>query len=231
MLDVGCNFLDPTMKLFTILFTLITISSCKTILINSMLKNPTVETTQTIKEFQTNNNFSTENSFIIKGDNSTAIKRFLLGMAVGYYIFDKDGNHLCYNASSTCQGQQFKNLIDNKLDSFKVCKSDSINLENILMQTSDLNNNPVDVAKLPKTDFYVVAYWQKFLGGKKGYNESITWMEKEIINNDKRRFTFIKINTDLQENWGLIAGKKAKLNWAIKGNSMTINLTDLPIKK
>jgi len=196
-----------------------------------VLKNPTVETTQTIKEFQTKNNFSTENSFIIKGDSSSAIEKLFLGMAVGYYIFDKDGNHLCYNGSSTCHGEQFKQLVDNKLDSFKVCRSDSVDLENLLLQTNDLNNDPVDIAKLPKTDFYVITYWQIFFGGKKGYNESVTWMEKEIKKNDKHRFTFIKINTDLQESWGLIAGKKAKLSWTRKGNSMTISLTNLPIKK
>lgn len=56
-------------------------------------------------------------------------------------------------------------------------------------------------------------------------------MEDEIKKNKSTlKFTFIKINTDLQESWGLEAGKKAKLVYKRKGNFMTMDVINLPFK-
>jgi hypothetical protein len=201
-------------------------------MVKMLLKDPKVENTQTIKEFQTKNNYSIENSLIIKADTTNAVQKLFLGMTVGYYIFDKNGNQVCYNASSTCHGEQFKQLITNKVDSFKSCKNDTVNLQQILKQTYDLNEKPVEKAQFKPSDYYVVTYWQKFLGGKRGYDDAVTWMEDEIKRNKSTlTFTFIKINTDLQENWGLVAGKKARLKYKLKDDFMTLDVLDLPIKR
>ena len=196
-----------------------------------MLKDPKVENTQTIKNFQLKNNYSTENSLILKADTSNAVEKLFLGMMVAYYIFDKDGNQVCYNANSTCHGEQFKQLLNNKIDSFKSCKNDTVSLEKVLKQTYDLNENPVTKEQFQNSDYYIVSYWQKFFGGKRGYREAISWMEDEIKKNKSTlKFTFIKVNTDLQENWGLIPGKKAKLKYKTINGMMTIDVTNLPIK-
>lgn len=220
------------MKKVVLLMMVFISSSCKTLLIKSMIKSPIVETTKTIKEFQTKNNFSTENSLIIKADTSNDIQKLLLGMKVGYYIFDNQGNKVCYNGTSTCHGEQFNQLINNKKDSFKVCKNDSVSLQKVLSQTYDLNEQPVSLSQFKEADYYVVSYWQKFVGGKRGYNDAVTWMEDEIKNNTSNlTFTFIKINTDLQESWGLIAGKKAKRKLTINKGEMDLEIYDLPVKK
>jgi hypothetical protein len=201
-------------------------------MINAMLKDPQVETTSTIKEFQLVNKYSTENSLIIKADTSNAVEKLFLGMTVGYYIFDKEGNQVCYNGSVTCHGSQFKELLNGNIDSFKSCEDKNVTLATVLAETYDLDDAPVDKNRFPASDYYVVSYWQKFLGGKKGYEDAVTWMEEEIRNNpSKTRFTFIKINTDLQEKWGFIAGKKAKLDWKRKGDRLTLDITDLPVRK
>jgi hypothetical protein len=208
------------------------LTSCKAIMIRMMLKNPKVENTQTIKLFQTKNKYSTENSLILKGDTSNAKDKLFMGMTIGFYIFDKDGNQVCYNAFSTCRGVQFNELINNQIDSFKLCKSSNVSLDKILQQTYDLNENSVVKAQLDTADYYVVSYWQKFFGGKRGYKDAVTWMEKEIANNKSNlKFTFIKINTDLQENWGFFLRKKAKLKYEIKNGYMEFDVENLPFKK
>ncbi|TAE66042.1 MAG: hypothetical protein EAZ85_16135 [Bacteroidetes bacterium] len=107
-----------------------------------------------------------------------------------------------------------------------------MSLEKILNESYDLNEKTINKSELTATDFYVVAYWQKFFGGKKGYQESVVWMEEEIKkNNSQYTFTFIKINADLQEKWGLVAGKKAKLKLKQKNNTIKMEITKLPIKK
>lgn len=154
------------MRNFILISIIFILSSCKAILIRMMLKNPKVENTTTIRAFQIKNNYSTENSLIIKADTSTAKEKLMLGISVGYYIFDKDGNQICYNASSTCHGVQFDQLLNNQIDSFKLCKNDKVTLENILQQTYDLNEKSVTKSQFNSCDYYVVSYWQKFLGGK-----------------------------------------------------------------
>lgn len=220
------------MKTLLLVVSLFSLSSCKMVMLKMMLKDPKVETTQSIREFQTRNNYSTENSLIIRADTSDALQKLFLGLAVGYYIFDSTGNLVCYNGSSTCHGVQFKQLLDNKADSFKSCRNEGVTLDKILAEAYDLDEKPVIRTQLKDADYYVVSYWQKFLGGKKGYEDAVTWMEDEIKkNNSPLKFTFIKINTDLQENWGLVAGKKAKLKYKRRKDNMTLYVSKLPVKK
>jgi hypothetical protein len=201
-------------------------------MIKAMLKDPRVETTSTIRSFQEKNNYSTVNSLIIKADTSNAVQKLFLGMTVGYFIFDKDGNQICYNGSETCHGSQFKQLINGRLDSFMSCENAGVHLSDVLAETYNLDEKPVDRSHFPVSEYYVVSYWQKFLGGKKGYEDAVSWMEEEIRNSPSgSRFTFIKINTDLQDKWGFVAGKKAKLRWKRKGDQMTMTVTDLPVRK
>ena len=197
-----------------------------------IIKDPKVENTSRIKAFQEKNNFSTENSLILKADTSNAVERLLFGMSTGYYIFDKDGNQVCYNGAATCQGIQFRQLLNNEIDSFQTCKNDSISLDKILDQSYDLNENSVIKNQLPISDYYVVSFWQKFMGGKNGYKETVTWMEDEIGKNKSLlKFTFIKINSDMQENWGMAAGKKMKVKIKKNGSSMNLSFSGLPLKK
>lgn len=197
-----------------------------------MIKDPVVENTNSIKTFLLANNFTTTHSLITKADTTNIGEKLFLGFTVGYYIFDAEGKHICYNGSATCGGVQFRQLLEGKIDSFKLCDKSEINLQKILTETYDLNENNVSLSNFPKSDYYVVSYWQKFMNGKKGYEESTNWMEEEIKNNKSNlKFTFIKINTDLQEKWGLESGKKAKLKWNKTKNGYNLSLVNIPYKK
>lgn len=214
-----------------ILINILFLTSCKTILINAMLKDPKVENTSTIKQFQTENNFSTINSLILKADTSNAEEKLILGLTVGYYIFDRNGHQISYNGSATCHGVQFRQLIEGKIDSFQISSKNEKTLNNIIEETYDLQEKQADVSQFKQADYYVVSYWQKFLGGAQGYKDNVVWMEDLITNTkSKFKFTYIKINTDLQENWGLEPGKKAKMRIKRKGNEMTMEIYDFPIR-
>ena len=220
------------MNKILLLCSIIFLCSCKTFLINQMLKDPKVENTQTIKMFQDENNFSTKNSLILIGDTSNAESKLFLGFIVDYYIFDKEGNLVKYNGSATCHGTQFRQIVAGNIDSFKVAKNDSINLQKVLSGSYDLQENKVELNQFGETDYYIVSYWQKFLGGKRGYKDNILWMQDLIDNTkSKYKFTYIKINTDLQESWGFEKGKKAKLKTKRKGNNLDLEIINLPFKK
>ncbi len=119
-------------------------------------------------------------------------------------------------------------MLQQGLDSFELCRDDSERLDHVLATAIPINDTVTRITELPPSDFYVVVYWQIFLGGKKGYSKSIDWMEKAAKKVENRKITFIKINADMQEDWGLIAGKKGKLNWRKKNHHVEMSLTNLP---
>ena len=171
------------MKLINLLL-LFALSSCKMFLLNAMLKDPKVETKNSIHSFLKSNDFSDENTYIMKGDTSYSkvLENLLNGMNQDYYVFDRSGKQLCYNGSSSCAGVQFKNLLYQGLDSFDLCKDDTENLDHILGSIIPLDGSASKVSNLPQSDLYVAIYWQKFMGGKKGYASSVDWLEKESKN-------------------------------------------------
>ncbi len=193
-----------------------------------MIKDPKVENTKTITSFLTDNNFETTNSLILKADTTNVELQLLKGISTGYYIFDSLGKHICYKGLATCKGVQFKNLLNNKVDSFNYCKNDTIQLNKVLDQTYDLNEKNVSISQFPKSKYYIVAYWQKFMGGRRGYEDAIQWMQNETKNN--KDFTFININTDLQEKWGLKPNGKAKIKIKKSGDNFELTLKDIPVE-
>ena len=211
------------------LFLIISISliSCKTILLNAMLKDPRVENTKSVENFLSTNNFKKQNALILKADTSNIERQLLKGMVTGYYVFDSLGNHLSYKGEATCKGVQFKQLLANQSDSFSLSKNDTIQLEKILSETYDMNGNNVSRVQFPKSKYYVVSYWQIFMGGKRGYKDAVVWMQNETQN--RSEFTFININADMQESWGLKLNKKAKLKVRkLKGKDYEMTLDDIP---
>ncbi|MDB5193318.1 MAG: hypothetical protein JWQ96_2881 [Segetibacter sp.] len=137
------------------------------ILLNRMIKDPKVENTKTITSFLNDNKFDTTNSLILKADTQNVELQLLKGLTTGYYIFDSLGKHICYKGLATCKGVQFKDLLNNKVDSFNYCKSDTIQLDKVLQQTYDLKEQNVSISEFSKSKYFIVAYWQNL------------WEEKE----------------------------------------------------
>ena len=138
-------------------------SSCTTMLLKMYLNDPKVENNSTIKDFLTKNNFSTENSLILHIDSTQIEKSILQLTNTGFYVFDSNGNHLCYDSEETCQGFQFSKFLENAENNFKRCATDSLSLQKILAKTNDLNGNLTNIATFNKADYYIVSYWQNNL--------------------------------------------------------------------
>jgi len=232
---LGASKRAPTLLMNKMFFIalILALPCCRSALINTAIRDPVVETTSSIRQFQESNAFSTQSSLILKGDTSTAEINLMSCLTVGYYIFDSSGNHLCYGGKATCEGIQFRQLLKGQSDSFLRCLTDSLSISKVLENARDLNEHDQTFDSFPKSEYYIVTYWARFFGGEKGYRENVKWVEDEINRDEniKKRVTFIKINTDLQESWGLIAGERVKLNFRMKGKSGTLVLGKLPIKR
>jgi len=211
-------------------FTLLTISSCSLIaktFINSKFKDAKVETTQSTMQFQIENNFDTTNSFIVKADASDAYYWIQQSIGGDFQIFDSVGNLLQYDGAMSCSGSIFHEFIKGNIDSFKTEKS-SYNLTNILKKSYDYNETSGDFKQLKKADFYVIAFWSKFSGGKFGYKNGVKFYEDELKKYANKKILLIKLNADLQEKWGMKKNGKAAIKVEIKKREASINIGPLP---
>jgi len=216
----------------TLLFLLVLgLFSCKTLLLKQMMRTPVVETVGSIEDFQLRHGFSTRNSFILAGDTARAIEHLFLGLNEGYQVYDSAGRQLCYRGSASCSGQEFRQLLRFGRDSFTVCE-DGVLLHDLVANTYNLRDAPGSMDEVDKAQYYLVVYWQKFLGSRKGYVDRVQWMEEEIEqSSQKHKVTLIKINTDLQARWGLRQGGRARLRFEKKDSLLSILVDRLPIRR
>ncbi len=164
-------------KYFYLLILTTSLSSCTSIIMNTLIKDAKVENTNSIKKFQKDNHYDTSNSFIVKADTTTAMKWLQKGIA-GYEIYNNNGKLLQYIGTTDCGGIQFQYFLQDKLDSFKVDTTHS--LKKILKHCYNYQNQKVSRKDLPQTDFYVLVYWAKFAGRKFGYKEGVGELENDI---------------------------------------------------
>ncbi len=220
-------------KILLGLLVLFAFTSCQKILVRTLLiKTPRVETTASIKAFQERHNFSTNNTLIIDADSTDIQSKLFRGLTTGYMFFDKNGNLMKYKGTETCSGTQLGDFLDNDSLHYELAANDSLTFQKILAETYDLNGNSVSMTELEPADYYLVAYWAKFLGKKRGYKDKVGWAEAEILKNNnssKDKIAFIKINTDMQEKWGMKKGKKAKMKLKLnKKEGLSIAVTKIP---
>ncbi len=218
-------------KILYLLICIISLTSCKSIIMNTLIKDAKVENTKSIQEFQLKNKFDTSNSFIAQADSATAIRWLTKGIS-GFDIYNKKGEMLEFIGAAQCSGLIFEYFLEGKLDSFKVDKGET-NLQKILDSCYNYQNKKTVISELPQTNYYVVVYWAKYAGKKFGYKEGVKYLEDEIKNDTlkKNTITLLKINTDLQESWGMKPNGKGSVKVKVKNKEAEIIFGELPVKK
>jgi len=197
---------------------------------NTLIKDARVENTVSIKKFQLDNKFDTSFSFIAQADTATAMKWIEKGLT-GFDIYNNDGESLDFIGDTHCGGQQFDYFLQGKLDSFEVNKNNI--LQKVLDSCYNYQNKKITINDLPKTDFYIVVYWTKFVGKRFGYKQAVIEMEDEIKKDTlkKHTITLLKVNTDLQESWGMQPKGKMAVKIKVKKQEGDFVFGALPIKK
>lgn len=218
------------LKFIFLLIGVLLLTSCRQLLASYYFKNPRVENPKTITSFLDKNKFSKENSFYKSYDSLKDVKHQLFSaLSEGYHVFDRNGNLYCYNGEATCSGVQFKNLLDENQTQFVLCKNDSLTLPIILNSLYDLNDQKAKMEDLPQTEYYIVHYWAKFVGGAWGYKENVEWIEDKINEKDlSDSFTLLKVNTDFNERSGFNPKKKGKIKIKIDKEGGKLTLEKLP---
>lgn len=218
-------------------FTCLSFSSCSLVIRKIIgLHDPVVETHYTISAFIIESGKTFDYNYIIKSktDSTSIFKNLFLCGANQIMLFDSMGTRLYYENqdSMSCQGNLYKIAFNNP-QIFKAGLNDTVCLHDYLNRYTPITTNgdpEWDAVRITPSSFYLVYYWSKFMGGRRKYIDEIKRLQ-ELQMKSNFKISIIGVNTDLQEDWGLIPGKKMKMKLKIRGHGGTADFGPLPYKK
>jgi hypothetical protein len=213
------------------LLLLIGTYSCKLALRTVGLKNPKVETSGSILRFLVRNDFDTANVYLLKGDSATAMEKVYWGMEGSFLYFDNNGKQLAFKGETECPAITSASFFNDLQNSF-VPVDTLPNLQSILNEISNMDGDAVSFDEISGADYYIVNYWQIFMGGRRNYGDDERMLSQRFDTLQNINVSILRINADLQNSWGLKEGKKAKLKLRKEERGYyEILISDLPYSK
>lgn len=211
-------------------------SSCEpTIRVLTGLKDPKVESRESIQRYLAENKFDINTNYLTvesKRDSIEIFNRFLFGFNSDMMLFNgKTGEKYCFLGTEECSGIQMQEAFKNFEEKYTPCTDEAEpSLDDFLNILVDQNGEKIDKNSLPEAEFYLFQTWNKYLESKKRFKENLLWLEKLEKSSDK--IEIIYINTDLLDEWGLEKGKSLPIKIKRDGKkSVSMYFGSLPIAK
>ncbi|SFU62671.1 hypothetical protein SAMN05216480_110108 [Pustulibacterium marinum] len=165
------------------------------------------------------------------------IKNFAL-MSVSYrtYIYDKNDSLMCYNGETYCSMVQLENIKNSTIeDSYVIC--DQTNMDSSIQKllgdlTTITSKISLDGSQDLDTNQYKILIFMNTDIAKGELTSDWNYIYNSL--KDNKNITFIRIWTDLNEDWGLKYGAKARLKVRkVKGEKKEYSMTlpKLPYEK
>ncbi|QTY26877.1 hypothetical protein [Flavobacterium sp. CS20] len=148
-------------------------------------------------------------------DSSKIMNLFFKGMETKAYIYNSRGELLCKRQKAFCDSAELESIEQSSIEKeYKICinNSENENLNKIIEDIEFFQGN------YKNTNSYTVLYYWNFASDKKLYKEY--WQAFKSSFSNEKNVEFIRINTDLSENWNLQPGKKLKLKLKNKGDGV-----------
>lgn len=219
-----------------LLLSLIMLSSCgPTLRVLSGLKDPKVESRESINQFLTVNKFDIETYYLRvenKRDSTEIFNRFLFGFNSDVYLFDaKTGDKYCFLGTEECSGVQMQEAFKNFEENYSPCTDErEPKLKDFLSILVNQNGEAVEANSLPVAEFYLFQTWNTYVESKKRFKENLLWLDKLQTSSDK--IAIIYVNTDLLDEWGLEKGKLLPIKIKRDGKrSVNMYFGSLPLAK
>lgn len=154
-----------------------------------MTRSPKVESPVTVKTFVEENNFKED--FLYYLDCNVQQANEILANKQVFVVYDSAGWAIA-NESSCAY-----NNIDLLIKGMQMPPSDAKGkqLKELVNQIHSLDGSAVTLPEGYK--YYVVIYWQKFMGGKRGYKQSVQQVEQDLA--ARKDVLVIKVNTDIMQ--------------------------------
>lgn len=173
----------------------------------------------------------------IKGDLEEALIKSYINKSViqRTYVFNDSKELLCYNGDNSCSMNELSALQESKMDSFYVlCSKDLLSIEEPFFKSWDeLNKDLIYTNQKPNntSKYTVLTFWNSDI--EKG-NIAENWGYYHDFFKNEKDIQFIRVLTDLNEDWGLKKGAKVSFkNRKVKGEkgAYFMVLKDLPYAK
>lgn len=218
MEDILFLFTRIKNKRFLIPFVFLCVVSCQPILLKILLKNPVVETQNSILSFVKQNGGNDKNHYMYQlAPNDKAQEKFEIffkGVQGNILIFNRDSILINNADKEYCEGKVLTDFLENRvvLQEQREKKMKEY-LKNIV---------PISPVQDEKADYFVVLHWSKATG-KRGWEDVLFFEEK--IKQSNKAIRVLKINTDFNAHWGLKEGRV--IRYKIDGEGKMI-FDDLP---
>lgn len=171
-----------------------------------MTQKPEIESQKSITDFLVRNNFDTSNAYYLGGDIDLANR--ILKDYHSYVVFDSLGNEL-YNAAFTCPYNYITAVASENPDSLLSLHPSQLHIDSLLKGVKRIDGTALNHSFLTHYKYYVVIFWQKFMGNSKGYKEKVSSIVKELSKQDN--VLVMKINADIMVPTADAAKTKFKL--------------------
>ena len=160
------------------------------------LKNPAIENERTILNFAKKYNLDTTNIVTM---NASDYPEFANGKSIpDADIFDMAGNYIEYRQSDTsCNAGLFQFIPDLNRNG-KYNQSGKTSLNSIFPKLRNLKGEKLE--KITPADFYILIYWTVYTG--KLNKDHVKIWEELATKNTNAKIKVLKVNLDIQENWG-----------------------------
>jgi hypothetical protein len=176
--------------LFTIALMLTT--SCTSIYMTMVTQKPVVESRESIAAFLQKNHFDISNAYYL--DASIDSVNYILENKQIYLLFDSLGR-LMYYPNNDCP-YNYLNAITNKDKANTLYIDTDINLSNKVKFAKNLDGSYINLNFDYPYKYYLLIFWQKFLGGKRGYKNNVEAVAKEL--ELRKDILVMKVNTDIK---------------------------------
>lgn len=222
-------------RIFLVVFTTLIFISCgSTMKVLSGFKNPKVESKETVLNYFNENKLGDETYFLNVnqlGDTLMIYRNLFLGMGSELKIFSSSKQRYCYNGTEECSGVQLKEAFGDFKNKYQPCIDDEdFMYKELLDNIQDRDGKPLSFDSLPKADFYIFAFWNKYLGSVKDIKENIDWIY-ELQEKSDLKTELILVNSDLLDEWGLEEGEELSTKFKKTKNGMSIDFGELPLSK
>lgn len=177
--------------LFIVVATL-SFCSCTQLYLKVLTRKPKIESQKSITDFLVRNKFDTSNSYYLGGDIHVAneiLKEHFL-----YNVFDSLGNQL-HNENFICTFNTIASIDSKHPDSLLTIHPNNKNIFSLVEGVKKLNGEPFDRSILTNHKYYILVFWQKFMGGRKGYKENVESIVSEL--SKQGNILVLKINADM----------------------------------
>lgn len=181
------------------------ISSCNLIARKLLgIKQPGIESTQSITAFMQKNGLNSEYCYYI---DSIASYKFWKEneekRVTSLAIFNGSGQFLKRLGANECSGTLAKTLETIDLSNLKPVIITSDNLDNILQKFRRVDNTKTVVTDFKSDEFVVTIFWMKCFGSLSFKDDVVEWTKELKKNQFGSNIRILYLNTDMHESWGI----------------------------